>query len=102
MINMEIRSLDIPAEVQKFYLDSGIEKLYPPQAEAIEKGLLSGKNILAAIPTASGKTLLAELSMLTSISRGGKALYIVPLRALASEKFDRFREFSSIALKEGA
>ena len=98
---MEIRSLELPAEVQKFYLDSGIEKLYPPQAEAIDKGLLSGKNVLAAIPTASGKTLLAELAMLTSISRGGKALYIVPLRALASEKFDRFREFSSIALKEG-
>ena len=98
---MEIRSLDIPEEVLQFYLDSGIEKLYPPQAEAIEKGLLDGKNILAAIPTASGKTLLAELAMLKSISKGGKALYIVPLRALASEKFDRFREFSSVDLKNG-
>ncbi|MDI3539102.1 MAG: ATP-dependent helicase [Methanolobus sp.] len=98
---MEIRSLDIPAEVWDFYLSSGIENLYPPQAEAISKGLLEGKNVLAAIPTASGKTLLAELAMLKSIAGGGKALYIVPLRALASEKFDRFREFSGIALKEG-
>ncbi len=98
---MEIRSLELPAEVQKFYLDSGIEKLYPPQAEAIKKGLLAGNNLLAAIPTASGKTLLAELAMLISIVKGGKALYIVPLRALASEKFERFREFSSIALKDG-
>jgi len=98
---MEIRSLELPAEVQKFYLDSGIEKLYPPQAEAIKKGLLAGNNLLAAIPTASGKTLLAELAMLISIAKGGKALYIVPLRALASEKFERFREFSSIVLKDG-
>ncbi|MDW7731447.1 MAG: ATP-dependent DNA helicase [Methanolobus sp.] len=98
---MEIRSLDVPEEILKFYINSGIEKLYPPQAEAIDKGLLEGKNILAAIPTASGKTLLAELAMLKSISKGGKALYIVPLRALASEKFERFREFSSISLKDG-
>lgn len=98
---MEIRSLELPEQVRDFYLRSGIEKLYPPQAQAIEKGLLEGKNLLAAIPTASGKTLLAELAMLTGIARGGKALYIVPLRALASEKYDRFREFSKIALKEG-
>ncbi|MBN2109596.1 MAG: ATP-dependent DNA helicase [Methanosarcinaceae archaeon] len=98
---MEIRSLDIPEEIMQFYLDSGIEKLYPPQAEAIGKGLLEGRNILAAIPTASGKTLLAELAMLKSIFQGGKALYIVPLRALASEKFERFRQFSSIDPRNG-
>nr|WP_321498914.1 ATP-dependent DNA helicase [uncultured Methanolobus sp.] len=96
---MKIESLDLPESVIRFYLDSGIEELYPPQAEAIEKGLLDGKNLLAAIPTASGKTLLAELAMLKAISGGGKALYIVPLRALASEKFDRFREFSSVQVK---
>ncbi len=98
---MKISSLDIPEEVIQFYQNSGIEELYPPQAEAMEKGLISGNNLLAAIPTASGKTLLAELAMLKSISQGGKALYIVPLRALASEKFDRFRQFSSIYIKDG-
>ncbi|MBP1908810.1 ATP-dependent DNA helicase [Methanolobus bombayensis] len=96
---MKIESLGLPDEVIRFYLDSGIEELYPPQAEAIEKGLLEGNNLLAAIPTASGKTLLAELAMLKAISNGGKALYIVPLRALASEKFDRFRSFSSLYVK---
>jgi helicase len=100
-ITMKINSLDLPDEVIQFYLNSGIEELYPPQAEAINKGLISGNNILAAIPTASGKTLLAELAMLKSISNGGKALYIVPLRALASEKYDRFRQFSSINIKDG-
>ncbi|WP_340819046.1 ATP-dependent DNA helicase [Methanolobus sp. WCC4] len=97
---MLIKSLDLPADVRNFYIDSGIEELYPPQSEAIESGLLNGWNVLAAIPTASGKTLLAELAMLKSISKGGKALYIVPLRALASEKYNRFREFSSIGIKE--
>jgi helicase len=98
---MKIESLDLPDKVKQFYLDSGILELYPPQAEAVEKGLLEGRNLLAAIPTASGKTLLAELAMLKSIMAGGKALYIVPLRALASEKFRRFREFSELGIKVG-
>lgn len=98
---MKIESLDLPDEVKQFYLDSGILELYPPQAEAVEKGLLEGRNLLAAIPTASGKTLLAELAMLKSILSGGKALYIVPLRALASEKFRRFQEFSKLGIRVG-
>lgn len=98
---MKINSLDLPENIIKFYIDSGIKELYPPQAEAVGKGLLSGKNILAAIPTASGKTLLAELAMLKSIANGGKTLYIVPLRALASEKYDRFREFAPLGVRTG-
>jgi helicase len=98
---MKIESLDLPDKIKRFYLDSGILELYPPQAEAVEKGLLEGRNLLAAIPTASGKTLLAELAMLKSILAGGKALYIVPLRALASEKFKRFQEFSELGIKVG-
>ena len=68
----------------------GISKLYPPQAECIEAGLFDRKNILAAIPTASGKTLIAEMAMQKEIADGGKCLYIVPLKALASEKYDDF------------
>ncbi len=98
---MKIESLNIPDEVKRYYMDSSILELYPPQAEAVEKGLLEGKNLLAAIPTASGKTLLAELTMLKSICAGGKALYIVPLRALASEKFTRFKEFSNLGIRVG-
>lgn len=68
----------------------GISELYPPQAECIEAGLFDRKNILAAIPTASGKTLIAEMAMQKEIADGGKCLYIVPLKALASEKYDDF------------
>ena len=64
--------------------------LYPPQATCIEKGLLDGRNLLVAIPTASGKTLIAEMTMHRHIAAGGKCLYIVPLKALASEKYDEF------------
>ncbi len=98
---MQIKEISLPEKVIGFYLDSGIEHLYPPQGEAIDKGLLEGKNMVAAIPTASGKTLIAELAMLSSITKGGKALYIVPLRALASEKMDRFLKFRQIGIQTG-
>ncbi len=83
-------ALPIPENLKKRYLASGIVELYPPQAECVETGMLEGKNLLVSIPTASGKTLIAEMAMHTHISKKGKCLYIVPLKALASEKFDEF------------
>ncbi|WP_254279520.1 ATP-dependent DNA helicase [Haloarcula marina] len=79
----------------------GIEELYPPQAEAVDVGVTEGQNLVAAIPTASGKTLVAELAMLSAVARGGKALYIVPLRALASEKQAEFEQFEQYGLDVG-
>ena len=98
---MKIAELELPQPLKDFYINSGIMELYPPQAEAVKKGFLDGKSLLAAIPTASGKTLLAEMAMLKSIAEGGKAIYIVPLRALASEKYERFLELSKLEIKKG-
>lgn len=101
---IKIKGLSLPLSVIDFYINSGITDLYPPQASAIEAGLLEGKNLVAAIPTASGKTLLAEFAMLKSIldeNKRGKALYIVPLRALASEKYESFLKFESILKSNG-
>lgn len=81
----------------------GIRELYPPQAEAIKRGVLEDKNMVLAIPTASGKTLIAELCMLKSIlHRRGKCLYVVPLRALASEKYEEFRQkYEELGIRVG-
>jgi len=87
---MLIQDLAIPTNLKQRYAKAGISELYPPQAECVEKGILTGKNALVAIPTASGKTLVAEMAMHHTITNGGKCLYIVPLKALASEKFDEF------------
>jgi helicase len=82
---------------------SGITTLHPPQAEAIRKGVLDKKNVVMAVPTAAGKTLIAELCMLKSILQdGGKALYIVPLKALASEKYHDFKQkYDPLGIKIG-
>ncbi len=67
--------------------------LYPPQGEALRAGLLSSdRNLLLSMPTASGKTLLAEMAMAEVLARGpGRCLYVVPLVALAAEKARTFR-----------
>ncbi len=73
-------------------LSKDISSLRPAQEKAIGAGLLERKNLLVCTPTASGKTLIAEIAMLQGIYSGaGKAVYIVPLKALASEKFNEFK-----------
>ncbi len=77
-------------------------ELYPPQEEAVQAGALEGKNLVLASPTASGKTLVAELCCLKHVlERGGKAVYLAPLRALASEKFDDFQRFTKLKKPSG-
>src|SRR6056300_2042869 len=74
--------------------DWGIERLHPPQAKAIPI-ILAGRNTLVAIPTASGKSLLAYMGMVKRLSEGherAKAVYIVPLKALAMEKYEELTE----------
>ncbi|HJJ90524.1 MAG TPA: ATP-dependent DNA helicase [Methanocorpusculum sp.] len=87
---MKINSLPLPISLRNEYAALGISELYPPQVECIKAGLFNRKNLLIAIPTASGKTLVAEMAMQKEIINGGKCLYIVPLKALASEKYEDF------------
>jgi len=83
-------------------LEKEINELRPSQEKAIKQGLLKGKSLLICTPTASGKTLIAELSALKSIlNKQGKAIYIVPLKALASEKFKQFKERYGKFIKVG-
>lgn len=72
---------------------SGIKELNPVQKMAIEHGLLSEKNMVISSPTASGKTLMAEMAALKTIKQERKkAIYMAPLIALASEKYDSFKK----------
>ncbi|MFB6161483.1 MAG: ATP-dependent DNA helicase [Haloferacaceae archaeon] len=91
----------LPDGVAERLVADGVEELYPPQAAAVERGLLDGENLVASVPTASGKTLIAELAMLSSLERGGTALYIVPLRALASEKSAEFERWEGLGVDVG-
>ena len=84
-----ISKLKIPTLAKKFIQEKwGISELYPPQKEAL-KPVLKGENTLISIPTASGKSLIAYLGIIQNLlikNVGSKAVYIVPLKALAGEK----------------
>jgi len=101
MLEIEDLIYWLPQQAVELCRNRGIKELYPPQAEAIERGLLEGKNMLLAMPTASGKTLLAELAMLKAALAGKRSLYIVPLRALATEKYESFRRFRELGIEVG-
>ena len=94
----------LPPGVADRLAESGIEELYPPQAAAVDAGITRGESLVASVPTASGKTLIAELAMLSSVARGGTALYVVPLRALAGEKkaeFERWADLEELDVSVG-
>ncbi len=96
---MKIEQLDLPDSAIEFLKSQGFEKLYPPQADSIESGLLDGKSILVSAPTASGKTLIAMLAMISFLSKNdGKVIYLSPLRALAAEKFSEFKKLEKVTL----
>jgi len=96
---MKIEKLNLPDTAIKFLKSQGYEKLYPPQADSVESGLLDGKSILVSAPTASGKTLIAMLAMISYLSKNnGKVIYLSPLRALATEKFLEFKKLEKVAL----
>lgn len=79
--------------IEKIIELNEIEDLNPVQKEAIEKGILEGKNLVVASPTSSGKTLIAEMAGLNVVlNQKKKMVYLCPLVALAREKYEEFKE----------
>ncbi|MGC8542399.1 MAG: DEAD/DEAH box helicase [Vulcanisaeta sp.] len=85
---LRVEDLPLPDVLRDFVAkERSIKELYPPQEEAVRKGLFDGKNLVMCTTTATGKTLMAELAMVNAVLiRGVKAILAVPLRALAYEK----------------
>jgi helicase len=98
---LALADLGIDARVAQVLEGQGIKDLYPPQKEAW-KAIAGGRNTVVAIPTASGKSLVAYLAIVHRwLATGKKSLYIVPLRALASEKLEELQQFAPLGLTVG-
>lgn len=97
---MKVRDLDIPKEAVDLLERYGAHTLYPPQAQAVNAGVMEGNSVLVSAPTASGKTLVAMLAIISMFQRGGsRAVYLSPLRALAAEKHYEFKALTRLPLK---
>lgn len=91
-MNLDFVPKELPTELAVVFKKEGISELRPAQEKAVKAGLLEGKNLLVCTPTASGKTLIAEIAAGKHIlDRKGKTVYIVPLVALANEKYKEFK-----------
>lgn len=93
----------LPYHVKK-YLDQRIptiKELHPFQEDFVNRGLLHAMdNVCVFAYPASGKTLLAEMAMVQTITNGGRALYCTPYKALDWQKYEDFVQwFSNIGAK---
>lgn len=91
-MSMHIHELDLPPKFIEILETKGYTQLYPPQEQAVKKGVLKDTNMVLAVPTASGKTLIAFFAVIKALEKTHKCVYIVPLKALAEEKYQELKE----------
>ncbi|WP_435068205.1 DEAD/DEAH box helicase [Haloplanus sp. C73] len=72
------------------------EEFNAMQREALPILVDTDHNVVASAPTASGKTALAELAICKTLSEGGTALFIAPMRALTNEKESEWERFEDM------
>ena len=98
-----VEELPLP---RQFIESAGVSYLMPVQQLAVEAGLLYGKDLLVVAATASGKTFIGEMAGIKNYLEGrGRTLFLVPLVALANQKYERFTQrygkFAKTALLTG-
>ena len=88
-----LRAYGIGDEIIEIWKKSYGEFLLPIQEKAIVKqNVLGGRNLIIFAPTSSGKTLVGEIVSVHYAMAKKRALYLVPMKALAEEKYHQFRE----------
>lgn len=104
---MKIRNLKnygIPSHIVNILEKHYSRYLLPIQEEAVRNyGILncgegsddSNKNLLVIAPTSSGKTFIGEMAAVAQVINLRKTIYLVPLRALADEKYRHFKNLYS-------
>ncbi|WP_418283039.1 DEAD/DEAH box helicase [Halorubrum sp. DTA98] len=83
------------------------EELLPVQSLSVRNGLLDGDDQLVVSATATGKTLVGELTGIDRALNGeGKLLFLVPLVALANQKHedfeDRYGDLLDVSIRVGS
>ena len=76
-----------PEQINHLLQQADIKNLFIHQARAIDQ-IRSGHNVVVATPTASGKTLVYNLTVIEKFlsKPATKALYLFPLKALAQDQ----------------
>ncbi len=95
---IKVKDLEIHPDLKKILVQQ-MDELMPVQALSMQAGLLRGRNQLIISATATGKTLIGELAGLSNIlNKKGRLLFLVPLVALANQKYEQFiQRYSGLA-----
>ena len=70
----------------------GINSVTEIQERAFATGVANGCSMIVCAPTSSGKTLVGEVAVLSTLRSGRKAIYLVSHKALADQKYEEFRK----------
>ena len=89
------------------HVQDRFEELLPVQSLAVRNGLLDGDDQLVVSATATGKTLVGELTGIDRALNGeGTFLFLVPLVALANQKHedftDRYGDLLDVSIRVGS
>src|SRR6266508_2876919 len=88
-----LRAYGIGDDIIDIWKRSYGEVLLPIQEKAIVKhNVLGGRNVIIFAPTSSGKTLVGEIVSVHYAMAKKRALYLVPMKALAEEKYHHFND----------
>ncbi len=94
----ELLRYGLPPELIELWRRRESDHLLPLQELAVKRhGLFGEGNLLIQAPTSSGKTFIGEMAVLHTALRFEKVVYVVPLKALAEEKYldfaEKYREY---------
>ncbi len=100
MARDSIDDLPVDEGIRRLIKAQGYTELWPPQQQGLPPAL-QGDSVVLSVPTASGKSLVAYLAIVQAALQGRKSLYIVPLRALAREKWEDLRRYEELGISIG-
>jgi helicase len=91
----------LPDQVIRCWDHEGIRFLLPIQSESVMRyGLIEGKSLIISGPGTSGKTFCGEMAAMACASARGKTVFLMPLKAVAEEKYRIFNErYQSLGIK---
>ena len=81
----------IPESIIQSWRKTQGEMLLPLQSQAVTNhDLLKGRSLIISAPTSSGKTFCGEMAAVVNLFKGMKVVFLVPLKAIAEEKYSDF------------
>lgn len=96
-----LEAFGIDDRIIELWKNAGHEELLPIQQIAVRKGkILVGESAVIFSPTSSGKTFVGEMAAVQTARQNQRAIYLVPQKALAEEKYQEFtRKYGSFGIR---